>query len=87
MHWLYNKRKKIYGTSYDLLKNTKSKYIILSYNSDGYLSESDLLKIFNELKYKYEKKECNYVVYKACRNITNRNKDIKEILYILFKDI
>ena len=54
---------------------------------DGYLSESDLLKIFNELKYKYEKKECNYVVYKACRNITNRNKDIKEILYILFKDI
>jgi len=81
----YNKRRIMYETFYHLLKKTKSKYIILSNNSDGHLPEKDLLKIFNELQYKYEKKEMNYVVYKACKNRSKRNKDLKEILFILHK--
>ena len=81
----YNKRKKIYSSIYDLLKNTKSKYIILSYNSDGFLSENDLYQIFIDLKYQYKKKEIAYTVFRGCKNIQNRDKDIKEYLFILWK--
>ena len=79
------KRKKIYSSFYDLLKHTNSKFIIISYNSDGYLSEEELYKIFNDLKFNYKKKEIDYTVFRGCKNIQNRDKDIKEFLFILSK--
>ena len=82
----YNKRKK-YIHQNDLLKNTKSIYIILSYNSDGLLSENDLYQIFSDLNYKYIKKEIDYTVFRGCKNIQNRDKDIKEYLFILSEQL
>ena len=80
----YNSRKKIYSSIYDLLKNTTSTYIILSYNSDGFLSKDDLIKIFTDLNYQYKTKEIDYTVFRGCKNIQNREKDIKEYLFTIY---
>ena len=43
-----------------LIKNTRSKYILLSYNNNGRLSLKDFLKIVKKFKFRYKIKQIEY---------------------------
>jgi adenine-specific DNA-methyltransferase len=59
----------------------KTKYIVLSYNNEGIISDSDWDDIFES--YTYEKNEIKYDTFKGSRNLKNRSNKVLEILYVL----
>ena len=64
-----------------LLNELKTKYIILSYNSEGLLSKDEILSIFNKANLKGIKLyEFPYRRFKSNKNI--HNNEIKEYLFV-----
>jgi adenine-specific DNA-methyltransferase len=65
-----------------LIKNTKAKYIALSYNDEGIIS---LAKI-NAILSKYGKislLEKDYNAFRGSRNLNSRELKVKELLFLL----
>lgn len=82
-----NYNKKILAIKFleDLLINTPSKYIILSYSSEGHISYSEIIDIMNKYG-KINIKEIDYNNFKAARTQKAREKKIKEYLFVLEKN-
>lgn len=78
----YNKKQFIKDELEDLIKELDSKYIILSYNSEGFLNYDDIMTILNKYG-QVRVKEINYNTYRASRNLNNRSKYVVEYLFIL----
>lgn len=70
----------------DLISKTKSRYIILSYNTEGILSHDDIINVL--LKYgKQETMDFKYIDYRRYKNAhTRKNNNLKEILYFIEKE-
>ncbi len=81
----YNKRKKAAETFRDLIKNIKAKYIIISFNSEGFIEKEEMekmLKDFGSVKIL----ESKYNAFRGSRNLRNRKIHVSEYLFILKKD-
>jgi adenine-specific DNA-methyltransferase len=81
----WNKKNIIKETFNELIKNTNSKYILISYNNEGFLSYKDfnnILKQYGTVEY-FEK---DYSVFRG-GNIksNNRTNKVKELLFLLKK--
>lgn len=78
---------KIFSTFDELIKNIKSKYIILSYNTEGLLTHEEIMRIL----FKYGKKDTfyfEYIDYLRYKNAkTNKNNNLKEVLYFIEKEV
>lgn len=80
----YNKKNKIEEIFDDLINNCNSSYIIVSYNSEGFVSYETMRNImgkYGELTIE----EIEYPTFKASRNLQNRAKHVTEYLFILHK--
>ncbi|WP_314315384.1 DNA adenine methylase [Negativicoccus succinicivorans] len=70
----------------DLISKTKSRYIVASYNTEGILAHDEILSILD----KYGKKgtvACKFIDYRRYKNAqTNKNKNLKEVLYFVEKE-
>ncbi len=84
---LYNGRNTVYQTMFDLIEIClqKTKYIVLSYNNEGLITENDWNTIFITLKCNVVKHEKEYDTYHGSRNLSSRNKKVTEILYVISK--
>ncbi len=81
---LYNKAMHAKNALENLIENCNSKYIILSYNSEGLIKFDELsamLKNFGKLKIK----KLPYNAYRASRNLNKRSLYVEEFLFILEK--
>jgi len=80
----WNKKNQAITALEKLVKNTNSKYLVFSYNNEWIIP----IEIFKNILEEYgnvkiiEKK---YNTYKWSRNLKNRNKYVKELLWILHK--
>ena len=86
----YNSRNKAKDGLINLLENTKSTYIILSYNNGGIIPISTIDNILNSFG-KVDKIPINHNVYNRLKGIsdykrTSEKKEIKEFLWILEKN-
>ena len=81
----YNYPKSASNAMKDLLLNMNAKYIIMSYNNEGHLSEDEIKKIIESLNYSYEIKKKKYNTYRGSRNLNNREKKVDEQLWIIKK--
>lgn len=70
----------------DLIKKTNSRYIVISYNTEGLLPHNEIISILE----KYGKQstvDYKFIDYKRYKNAqTNKNKNLKEILYFVEKE-
>lgn len=82
----YCKKDSVFNAFEDLIKNTNSRHIILSYNTEGLLSHDEIISILE----KYGKKntvDYKFIDYKRYKNAqTNKNKNLKEVLYFVEKE-
>ena len=82
----YCRKDSVFNAFEDLIKKTNSKYIILSYNTEGLLSHDEIISILE----KYGKQSTvayKFIDYKRYKNAqTNKNKNLKEILYFVEKE-
>lgn len=82
----YCRKDSVLNAFEDLIKKTNSRYIILSYNTEGLLSHDEIISVFE----KYGKKETidyKFIDYRRYKNAqTNKNKNLKEVLYFVEKE-
>ena len=78
----YNKRKKIGPTFRDLISNIKSRFIMVSYNSEGFIDKDHMLSILNEFG-NVDTISTEYNTFRGSRNLNQRNLYVTEYLYLL----
>lgn len=80
----YNKKDSAIKSLNELIENTKSKFILLSYNNEGIIP-TEIVKDIMEKNGKLTLLEKDYNTYRASRNLIDRNIKVKELLYVLEK--
>lgn len=80
----YNKKAKASEEFFRLLNDFKAKYLIISFNSEGFISENEFLANLDKIG-KVEKKKIKYPTYRASRNLNSRDLYVTEYLYIVKK--
>lgn len=83
-HSIYNKKQSALDGLKDLIVNLDSKYILISYNNEGFISYSEfvnLLKDFGQVK----TKKIAYNTFRGSRNLNNRSIHTQEYLFLLEK--
>ena len=80
----YNSKKTIIECFSDLIDNTKSKYIIISYNSEGFIKESTMMSLLRKFG-KVKTYRQAYPTFRGSRNLRKRSKTVNEFLFVLEK--
>lgn len=79
---LYNKQKEALSAFSNLIENTNSKYIMISYNNEGFISYEDMLKVC-ELKGEVAVFDENYPAFRASRNLKDRKMNVTEYIFLI----
>ena len=82
---VYNKKNEALKAFEQLVNDIDSKYLIISYNNEGFISleeMQEMLSKYGELK----TKEVDYVAFRGSRNLKNRNTHTTEYIFILKKN-
>jgi adenine-specific DNA-methyltransferase len=80
----YNKKQFAYTALTDLVTNIKSKFILISFNSEGFISLDEMKDMLYKIG-KVEILEIPYTTFRGCRNLAARAIHVKEYLYLLEK--
>lgn len=80
----YNKKAKALESMEKLCENLDSKYLLISYNSEGFISKEEMMNMLNNVGQVtiFEKQ---YNTYRASRNLQKRSLYVKEYLFIVKK--
>ena len=78
----YNKRRHARAAFWDLVNHIWAKYMIISYNAEGFIAYDDMVDILMSLGHLsvFEKK---YNTFRACRNLSGRSKHVTEYLFLV----
>jgi len=81
----YNAHKSAVESMKQLLENglLKSRYLLISYNNEGIITDEDWKVLFTP--YKVKKYEITYDTYKGSRNLKDRSDKVIEIMYLVSK--
>ena len=80
----YNRKKYACATLRDLCAALKAKYLMISFNSEGFIQKEEMEAMLGELGTVITLKQ-DYPAFRASRNLHNRNIYVKEYLYIVRK--
>ena len=81
---LYNKKTKSYQALEDLISALDSKFILVSFNSEGFIGQDEMDKLLRRYG-KLNVLETRYNAFRASRNLRSRDIHVKEYLYLLEK--
>lgn len=81
----YNKKSDALKSLEDLCKKLKAKYILVSFNSDGFIPYDEMVHMLEKFGHvrTFDK---NYNVFRACRNLRGRDIHVVEYLFLLHKE-
>jgi adenine-specific DNA-methyltransferase len=81
----YNKHESAVSSMKHLMNTgvEKSKYLLISYNNEGIITDDDWKTLFEP--YNVKKYEIRYDTFKGCRNLKNRSNKVLEIMYLVSK--
>lgn len=80
----YNKKNEALTAFDELVRDIDSKYLIISYNNEGFISLEEMqtmLSKYGELT----TKEIDYIAFRGSRNFRNREKNTTEYIFVLKK--
>jgi len=86
----YNKKQYAYSALSELVKNVKAKYVLISFNSEGFISLDEMKTMLKKIG-KVQVLETSYNTFRGCRNLTDlaekgeRDIRVTEYLYLLEK--
>lgn len=81
----YNKTEPAQRAMDDLIRNTNSKYILISYNDEGIIPIAKFENIVKKYG-KWELLEQEYNTYRGSRNLRNRSNKVRELLWLIKKN-
>ncbi len=80
----YNKPKEAYNQLLDLCKKIKAKFLLISFNSDGFIKKAEMLELLSRVG-RVEVMETKYNTFRGSRNLRERNIHVSEYLYLVEK--
>jgi adenine-specific DNA-methyltransferase len=80
----YNKKAHAYNSFKELIEKIKAKYLLISFNSEGFIQHKDMMNLLKKLG-KLDILETKYNTFRGSRNLRNRDIHVKEYLYLLEK--
>jgi adenine-specific DNA-methyltransferase len=80
----YNKGNYAYSELSNLIENIKAKYVLVSFNSEGFIKLEDMKSMLNGIG-KLSVLETKYNTFRGSRNLSARDIHVKEYLYLLEK--
>ena len=80
----YNKKISAEKAMKDLIENTNAKYILVSYNNEGIISNQSMSKILEQFG-EVELRTKTYNTFRGSRNLKKRDNKVIEQLYVLKK--
>lgn len=80
----YNRKQDSKEAMYDLCSKLKSKYLLISFSSDGFISKSEMLDILKNIG-EVKVLDKDYNTFRGCRNLNGRDIHVKEFLYLVNK--
>ncbi len=81
----YNKTQPATQAMHELIKNTRAKYMLISYNDEGIIPFKKFRDIVDSHG-TWELLEQEYNTYRGSRNLKNRSNKVRELLWLLKKD-
>ena len=81
----YNKSQKAEKTLCELVEKIKAKYLLISFNSEGFIKLDSMLSILKKVG-KVTFLETKYNTFRGSRNLRNRDIHVKEYLYLVEKN-
>jgi len=80
----FNRKKDATTALTDLAKKIRAKYLIISFNSEGFISLKDMTELLSQIG-KTEILETKYNAFRGSRNLSGRGIHVKEYLYLVEK--
>jgi adenine-specific DNA-methyltransferase len=80
----YNKGNHALKSLTELVENIKSKFVLISFNSDGFIGLEEMKNMLNKIG-RVDVLETKYNTFRGSRNLKTREIHIKEYLYLLEK--
>jgi adenine-specific DNA-methyltransferase len=80
----YNKGHYALKSLAELVENIKSKYVLISFNSEGFIGLEEMKNMLNKIG-RVDVLETTYNAFRGGRNLNNREIHVKEYLYLLEK--
>jgi adenine-specific DNA-methyltransferase len=80
----YNKKQLAYKELSSLVEKIKAKYLLISFNSDGFINKDEMMTLLNTIG-KTEVLETKYNTFKGSRNLNNRDIYVTEYLFLVEK--
>jgi adenine-specific DNA-methyltransferase len=82
----YNKKALALSSMEDLCSNINATYILISFNSDGFISRKEMVEMLSKFgEVQVFTKEYN--TFRASRNLSERDIHVNEYLYLLKKEV
>lgn len=82
----YNKKSSALESLKNLCQNLNATYVLISYNSEGFVSYDEMVDMLSSLG-NVRVFDKNYNVFRACRNLHDRDIHVTEYLFLLKKEI
>ena len=80
----YNKRQFAQQALSELVEKLKAKFLLVSFNSEGFIKQDEMLELLGGVG-KVQTLETKYNAFRGSRNLGNRDKHVKEYLYLVEK--
>jgi adenine-specific DNA-methyltransferase len=80
----YNKEQKARDAMLDLCKNIRARYLLVSFNSEGFIRFDDMMDLLRGIG-TVEVMETEYNTFRGCRNLKDREIHVNEYLYLVQK--
>jgi adenine-specific DNA-methyltransferase len=80
----YNKAQYALQALSELVREIKSKYVLISFNSEGFINVEQMKNMLNR-NGRLQILETQYNTFRGSRNLGNRDIHVKEYLYLLEK--
>ena len=81
----FNKKDIAKTTMKNLCENIDSKYLLISFSDDGYISQEEMVEFLSKIgDVRVMDKEYN--TFRGCRNLGGRDIHVKELLYLVKKE-
>lgn len=81
----YNKKKKVQNAFYSLVQNIKAKYVLISFNSEGFLTKEQMIELLSKCG-NVQVLESQYNTFRGSRNLCDREIHVKEYLFLVKKN-
>jgi adenine-specific DNA-methyltransferase len=80
----YNKKPLAYKALADLVEKIRAKYVLISFNSDGFISLDEMKEMLRKIG-RVTVLKTRYNTFRGCRNLSGRDIHVTEYLYLLEK--